>query len=345
MSDVYTLMIRVVAVALVLLTVACGDRVAGQARPSASLRPLAEPITATTSPTPRPMTPAVRDCTVSWAESYRTLDALVDDSDLIVRAAAIATDSVTLKAFGANDAVSYRTSARVTFTVLATLLPPSPSIAPVAEVRVLEDVCPGLELTPGDEWILFLRKVDPRYGPDAGGDHYVTLGGPQGQARLHRGSVAGPFFTFQRAVHPYEGASAAELERDIAAIRAIDKTSGRALVERFGWRILDTGTTRDAELPADPTKAFVLDGTTFRDFVIASRRVGLDLGAAVPGPARMLTLHLEADRPSTEKQYSATVAYQRGRIVGAWVVAGVPWTWSLFGLDQRAEALALGGRP
>ena len=27
--------------------------------------------------------------------------------------------------------------------------------------------------------------------------------------------------------------------------------------------------------------------------------------------------------------------------VGAWVVTGVPWTWTLFGLDRRAEAHAL----
>lgn len=53
-----------------------------------------------------------------------------------------------------------------------------------------------------------------------------------------------------------------------------------------------------------------------------------------------MTLRLEADRPSTEKQYSATVAYRGGKIVGAWIVAGIPWTWSVFGIDQRPEALA-----
>lgn len=338
---VYPVM-RIVVVALVLVTIACGDRAAEQVLSSASAQPVAVPATATTRPTPRPTTRATRDCSVSWSASYRTLDALVDDSELIVRARAIAKEEVTLKAFGANGAVSYRTSARVTFTVLTTLSASSPQ---VDEVRVLEDVCPGLDLTPGDEWVLFLRKANPRHGPDAPGDHYFTLGGPQGQARLRGALVSGPFFAFQRGVHQYEGATVVELERDIAAIRAVDKTAARMLVERYGWRVIDAATTSDAELPADSAEQFLLDARPFSDFVAASRRIGLDLGASAPGPVRIVTLQLEADRPSTEKQYTAAVAYRRGQIIGAWVVAGVPWTWSLFALDQRADALILGGRP
>ncbi|MEP6667403.1 MAG: hypothetical protein ABJA81_13225 [Nocardioidaceae bacterium] len=213
---------------------------------------------------------ATRDCTVSWAKSYATLEALTNDSDVIVRAKAITGDQVQLKAFGANDAVSYRSASRVTFSVLATLWPTS---APLTEARVIEDVCPGLDVVSGDEWVLFLGKADPRY-VSAPGDHYFTLGGPQGQARLHAATVSGPFFKFQRAVHAYEGATVAELEQDIARIQPVDRAAARALVERYGWRVLDTGTITDVQLPASASAPFLLDGRTFGEFTarLASRR-------------------------------------------------------------------------
>jgi hypothetical protein len=320
---------------LTLALASCGELSGEQAAsaPSASASPRA---TVAAQPTARPTSPATKDCTVSWARSYRTLDALVNDSDLIVRAKAVSRDQVQLKAFGLNDAVSPRPASRVTFSVLATL---SSGTAPITEVRVVEDVCPGLDVVPGDEWVLFLSKADPRYAT-APGDHYFTRGGPQGQARLRAGTVSGPFFKFQRALHPYEGASLAELENDIRAIRPLDRSAARALVERYGWRVIATGTEADEEIPANASAPFLYDGYTFNDFIEASRRVGLDLGAAAPGPILIVTLRLEADRPSTEKQYSATVAYRGGQIVGAWIVSGIPWTWSVFGVDQRPEALA-----
>jgi hypothetical protein len=232
--------------------------------------------------------------------------------------------------------VSLRPASRVTFSVLATL---SPASSPLREVRVVEDVCPGLDVVPGDEWVLFLHKADPRYAT-ASGDHYFTLGGPQGQVRLRSSTVSGPFFEFQRAVHAYEGASVAELERDITAIAPLDRSAARAFVERYGWHVLDTGTATDQEIPADASAPFVLEGHSLSDLATASRRIGLDLGSTAPGPVQIVTLRLETDRPSTEMQYTASVVCRGGRIIGAWIVAGVPWTWSIFGLDQRAEALS-----
>lgn len=330
--------VRLLLALLVLASsAACGDRLSGQAGSGTSGgSSSASPVQAT----PRATSPATLDCTVSWARSYGSLDALVDDSDVVVRARATANDQIQLKAFGANGAVSYRSASRITFGVLATL---SPVTIPITEVRVIEDVCPGLDVVPGDEWILFLHKAHPRY-VSATGDHYSTLGGPQGQIRLHGGMVNGPFFKFQRAVHQYEGASTSEVERAIAAIRPIDRAAARALVERYGWRVVDAGSSTDLELPADVSSPFGLEGHTLGDYVAMSRRVGLDLSATPSGLVRLVTFLLEADRPSTESQYTAHVAYSGGRIVGAWVVAGVPWTWTLFGLDQRSQALALAGK-
>jgi len=326
---------RAISLLLILATVSCGTVGSKQAGSASSLASPAGTLGVQVSP--RPTSPATLDCTVSWARSYETLDALVNDSDLIVRAKAVAHDEVQLKAFAANEAVSLRPASRVTFSVLATLRPGS---APITEVRVVEDVCPGLDVVPGDEWVLFLRKADPRYAT-ATGDHYFSLGGPQGQVRLRASTVSGPFFKFQRAVHAYEGASQAELEKDIAAIRPPDRAAARALVGRYGWRVIDTGTTTDAQIPTTASAPLTIEGHSFSDLAAASSRIGLDFGSTPPGGLRIVTFRLEADRPSTERQFSAVVAYRDSRIVGAWIVAGVPWIWTVFGLDQRAEALTL----
>lgn len=340
-------MLRLVALTvLALVFAACGDLSGDRAlAPAPAVSAAASPVPAATSAappaTPRPTTAATRDCTVTWQRSYRTLDSLVDDADVVVRAVVVAKDTATLKAFGANAAVSYRNASRTTLQVLAALHGgPGP-----ATVSVLEDVCPGLDTTPGDEWLLFLRKADPKYGPDTAGAHYYALGGPQGVMRLRDGRVVGPFFKFQRAVHAYEGATVAEVEAGIAAVRPLDKIAGRALVERHGWRVLEGTSVHDLELPADHSAKFFLEDTPFAAYVDASRRVGLDLARVAPGSAHVLALRLEADRPSTEKQYNAYVVYREGRIVGAWVIAGIPWTWTLFALDQRDDAIALNGRP
>lgn len=82
---------------------------------------------------------------------------------------------------------------------------------------MLEDVCPNLEVRPGEEWVLFAYLFDPTYGPTTGGEHFFTLGGPQGQVRLAAGRVSGPFFLFAGVVHGYEGASIDEVLRDVRA--------------------------------------------------------------------------------------------------------------------------------
>ena len=165
--------------------------------------------------TPRQTTATTLDCTVSWSKHYRTLDELVHDAEVIVRATAVAQDEVQLRpGFGREPTRSAR---RTTFEVTETLK----GSASVREIRVLEDVCPNLTATPGEEWLLFAHRwTDPAtYGPDEPGDHYFTLGGPQGQFRARGGVVAGPFYRFADLVHSYEGASVAELMVDVHSVR------------------------------------------------------------------------------------------------------------------------------
>lgn len=95
---------------------------------------------------PRPTTPATRDCTVSWVKAYRTLDVLVQDAQLIVRATAIRQEIVALgPGLGAQPT---RETRRTVFRVTEVLMgAPAPS-----ELAVLEDVCPNLEVRAGEEW-------------------------------------------------------------------------------------------------------------------------------------------------------------------------------------------------
>ena len=54
---------------------------------------------------------------------------------------------------------------------------------------------------------------------------------------------------------------------------------------------------------------------------------------------------LELDRPSTEKQYRATVVHGRGVVVGGWItVSHDLGDTEVFALTERAAALASRGR-
>lgn len=205
---------RNAAFALALVLSACSTAVGptGSDRPSPSPAPSPS---ATPRATPRVTTATSRDCTVSWVDHYTTIDQLAAKAELIVRAVPVSSDTVQLKAFAAGNAVSLRDARRTTFRVVDTL-----KGATTAEVRVLEDVCANLDVRQGEEWLLFASGWDPKYGPESGGQHFVTLGGPQGQIRFSSGKVSGPFFRFADLVHSYEGASMDEVLRDVrAAVR------------------------------------------------------------------------------------------------------------------------------
>jgi hypothetical protein len=202
---------RTAAVTLAILLTACGTTVgvAGSGRPSAT--PSASP---TPSPGVRVTTQATRDCTVSWVDHFTTLSDLVGKADVIVRAMAVAQDTVQLTpGFGSQPT---RDARRTTFRIVET------SKGTVSgSIRVLEDVCPNLEVRSGEEWLLFAYRWDTAaHGPTDGGEHFLTRGGPQGQFRFGAGKVIGPFFVFAGLVHSYEGATIDEVLADVrAAVR------------------------------------------------------------------------------------------------------------------------------
>jgi hypothetical protein len=202
---------RIAAFTLGLVLSACGTTVgaieSGRPSPAAS-----NPASAT----PRVTTATSLDCMVSWVEHFTSIGQITAKAETIVRALALSSDTVQLKAFAAGNVVSLRDARRTTFRVVETL-----KGVPTAEIRVLEDVCPNLDVRPGEEWVLFAYRFDPTYGPTSGGgDHFITLGGPQGQFRFTSGKVSGPFFRFADLVHSYEGATIDEVMRDVrAAVR------------------------------------------------------------------------------------------------------------------------------
>ena len=194
---------RLAAIALALLMSACGSTAGGTAASGRSSAPA----------TIRPTTATTRDCTVDWVDHFKTMRDLAAKAEVIVRAVAVSHDTTQLKAFAAGNVVSLRDAQRTTFRVVDTL-----KGSAAAELRVLEDVCQNLDVKPGEEWLLFAYRWDNAYGPDGGGEHFVTDGGPQGQFRFGAGKVIGPFYVFADVVHSYEGASIDEVMRDVRAV-------------------------------------------------------------------------------------------------------------------------------
>jgi hypothetical protein len=194
---------RLAAIALALLMSACGSTAGGTAASGRSSAPA----------TIRPTTATTRDCTVDWVDHFKTMRDLAAKAEVIVRAVALSQDTTQLKAFAAGNVVSLRDARRTTFRVVDTLKGSAP-----AEMRVLEDVCQNLDVKPGEEWLLFAYRWDNAYGPDGGGEHFVTDGGPQGQFRFSAGKVIGPFYVFADVVHSYEGASIDEVMRDVRTV-------------------------------------------------------------------------------------------------------------------------------
>ncbi len=203
--------VRIGAIALGFVLAACettaGHPVTVQASASASASATAS---SRASSTPRVTTATTLDCTVSWVDHFTALSDMARKADVIVRAVAIAQDTVQLTpGFGSRPT---RDARRTTFRVVETL-----KGAATPEIRVLEDVCPNLDVRPSDEWLLFATGWDNSYGPAGGGQHYFSAGGPQGQFRFAAGRVSGPFFRFADLVHSYEGATIDEVLGDTRA--------------------------------------------------------------------------------------------------------------------------------
>jgi hypothetical protein len=208
--------VRSTAIVFALILTACSPSLAPSVDATASGRPTASATTHPTisgnaSPSPRTTTPTTLDCTVSWVDHFTTVGQLTAKAEVIVRAVATEQDTVQLTpGFGARPT---RDARRTTFRVVEVI-----KGAVAGPVRVLEDVCPNLDVRAGEEWLLFAYRWDSSVnGPPGGTEHFLTRGGPQGQFRFAGGKVSGPFFTFAGVVHSYEGAPIDEVVRDVRA--------------------------------------------------------------------------------------------------------------------------------
>lgn len=193
---------------LALLTVGCGARALASAPATATATASPTPPTPATTATPRTTTPPARDCQADFVHSARTIGDLVAASDIVVRASAVTQDIAQLRP-GLGPRAT-RDARRTVLRVDAVLRTNGPR---PDEVRVLEDVCPNLDVVAGEQWILFLRAYDPTgHGPDDGRDYWVSVAGPKSQIRLASGVVTGPFWRFAGAVNALEGATVADVE-------------------------------------------------------------------------------------------------------------------------------------
>lgn len=287
----------------------------------------------TTAPTrsPRPTTAAERDCTVSWRQHYRSLALLADEATVIVRARVVAADTVQLTpGFGAGTT---RDARRTTFVVLDSLKGTAPR-----ELRVLEDVCPNLIVVPGEEWVLFAYRADDRNGPGDGREHYLTLGGPQGQFRIRDGVVSGPFYKFAQAVHSYEGAPVGELLADLARVPMLDRVGARAMLSDRGWTLQSDAMLSDLPLPSGRAPG---ETGTLGDMVDAAARGGSDLVPLLGRTVQIARFWLE-HAPPAAVLYEGTIVLSDGRPVGGWIVVMRDDRRRVFALTERAQALAYG---
>jgi len=300
---------------------------AGPSGSSATASPTAAPTRS-----PRPTTAAERDCTVSWRQHYLSLALLADEATVIVRARAVAADTVQLTpGFGAGTT---RDARRTTFFVLESLKGTASQ-----ELRILEDVCLNLSVVPGEEWVLFASRADDRNGPGDGREPYLTLGGPQGQFRIRDGVVAGPFYKFAQAVHSYEGAPVGELLADLARVPMLDRVGARAMLSDRGWTIQSDAMLSDLPLPSGRDSPGGMGA--IGDMVDAAARGGSDLVPLLGRTVQIARFWLEHPPPDAVL-YEGTIVLSDGRPVGGWIVVMRDDRRRVFALTERVQALAYG---
>lgn len=331
-------MARFTGVLAIVFMAACGAttpvNVAVSQTPAAGSSVSAATASPTAAPTrsARPTTAAERDCTVSWRQYYRSLALLADEATVIVRARAIATDTVQLTP-GLGPG-TFRDARRTTFVVLDTL---KGTVS--GELRVLEDACPNLTVVPGEEWVLFASRADERNGPGDGREHYLTLGGPQGQFRIRGGLVSGPFYKFADVVHGYEGAPIAELLADLTRVPALDRAGARTMLGDRGWTIQSEARLSDLSLPSGRDSPWRTG--TFGDVADAATRGGADLTPYLGRTVQVARFWLE-HAPPAAVLYEGTIVLGDGKPVGGWIVVMQDDRWRVFALTERAQALAYG---
>ncbi len=290
---------------------------------------------ATAQASARPLASAALGCTASFAESFRSVQSLVERADVVARGRVTADEPTVLYAVDASG--RQPRGARVTTLAVEEVF----KGAPAKELKILADACPAIGPGP-HEWLVFGSLADPRYGPDAAGPHYVSIGGPQGQIRLAAGRVAGPYYGVQSVARALDDLPLAVIGSELrAAVNADASPAARAIFEREGWSVVRTWSLTELTLPGSAGFAAPLQPlcgeATVEHCAALSARVGLDLRAGAGRDVRVLRYVLEYPTPVGGGPYPPTgvAVAMGGHVVGAWVLSAV--TRDVYAVSDRAN--------
>ncbi len=317
-----------IAAALTLALVACGTTSregtwsAGGTSPGPSAAP---PSRAAALPgrTLPPDDPALKGCAADWAEGFRALAPLVDRADLIVRAHTLSS-TTSAERWGTG----YRSTVRVDRTLKGQA---------AATLTIDESACPVVYGGPSD-WLLFLsRDLD-----DA--TRFQVAGGIQGAFPLVGDAVA-PIYRDAYLVRTYAGVTAADLERDVAAVTPID-TDAVARLRELGWSVAGKQQVSTRDLP--PASQFGESALPpryerpFDGYARVASATGLDLRPYGGGQVEELAFYLERSPAAGTTPPSARLIYAGRVFVGGWIQIDAT---QVFRLDERSRALAATPQP
>jgi hypothetical protein len=282
-------------------------------------------------------------CTPEPAMSWQSLPPMVDRATVIARGTVTRLGSIDI------EGTPVRTIA----------LQPSEVLKGTAgaEISILEYRCRFFDVREGDEWIAFLAPYATSFSPPslpartaAVAGAYLTLGGPETTFAVRSGTLvkAGPVDGMPaEVVRSYEGKPAAQLLKDIRAIRPVDGDV-RDLFARFGWAPRSTLYVGELTLPTaigfrnvgmlapgTPTKVL----HNFAEFATVSAEAGLDFRPYAGRPSELVQILLERDWDGAGRfpPLGHAVIVDR-RIVGAWV--HVAPQGDLYPINQREAAVA-----
>jgi hypothetical protein len=298
---------------------------------------------ACSSPTFTNMAASPDTCRPEPGMSWRTLPPVVDRAAVITRG--------TVTRLGSID---------IAGTPVRTIaLQPSEILKGTAgaEITIIEYRCRFFDVREGDEWIAFLSPYATSFSPPykiaqtaAVAGAYLTLAGPETTFAVRGGMLAKAGSLDEmpaQIVRAYEGKPAAQLLKDIRAIRPVDGDV-RDLFARFGWA--PRATLYAGELTLPPAIGFqnlwlLAPGTptkvnhNFDEFAKVSAQAGLDFRPYASKPGELVQILLERDWDGVGRfpPLGHAVLVDR-RIVGAWV--HIAPQGDLYAITQRDAAVA-----
>jgi len=298
---------------------------------------------ACTSPTFSNLAASLDTCRPEPGMSWQSLPPMVDRAEVIVRG--------TVTHLGSIDIAgnSVRTIALRSTEILKGTAG--------AEITIVEYRCRFFDVREGDEWITFLSAYATSFSPPYAPAHtaavagaYLTLGGPEATFAVRSGTIARTGSLDEmpaQVLRSYEAKPAAQLLKDIRAIRPVDGDV-RDLFARFGWA--PRATLYAGELTLPPTIGFqnmglLAPGTptkvphNFDEFASVSAEAGLDFRQYASKPGELIQILLERDWDGAGRfpPLGHAVLVDR-HIVGAWV--HIAPQGDLYPITQRDAAIA-----